>query len=53
MARLEAGLVQRARLLDAVLADCYGEQRLLQEGRLPASLVLGNPQFLRPCQACR
>jgi uncharacterized circularly permuted ATP-grasp superfamily protein/uncharacterized alpha-E superfamily protein len=47
--RLEAGLIQRARMLDAVLADCYGEQRLLLEGRLPASLVLGNPQFLRPC----
>jgi uncharacterized circularly permuted ATP-grasp superfamily protein/uncharacterized alpha-E superfamily protein len=47
--RLEVGLVQRARLLDAVLADCYGEQRLMLEGHLPASLVLGNPQFLRPC----
>jgi uncharacterized circularly permuted ATP-grasp superfamily protein len=46
---LEAGLIQRARLLDAVLADCYGEQRLMLEGRLPASLVVGNPQFLRPC----
>ncbi len=47
--RLEAGLIQRARLLDRVLADCYGEQRLIREGRLPAPLVLGNPQFLRPC----
>jgi uncharacterized circularly permuted ATP-grasp superfamily protein/uncharacterized alpha-E superfamily protein len=47
--RLEAGLIQRARLLDAVLADCYGEQRLMVEGQLPAALVLGNPQFLRPC----
>ena len=47
--RLEAGLIQRARLLDAVLADCYGEQRLMLGGRLPAPLVLGNPQFLRPC----
>lgn len=46
--RLEAGLVQRARLLDAVLADCYGEQRLMLDGGLPAPLVLGNPQFLRP-----
>ena len=45
---LEAGLTQRARLLDAVLADCYGEQRLMLEGSLPAPLVLGNPQFLRP-----
>jgi len=47
--RLEKGLVQRARLLDAVLADCYGEQHLMLEGHLPAPLVLGNPQFLRPC----
>jgi uncharacterized circularly permuted ATP-grasp superfamily protein/uncharacterized alpha-E superfamily protein len=47
--RLETGLIQRAHLLDAVLADCYGEQRLMLEGRLPPPLVLGNPQFLRPC----
>ena len=47
--RLEAGLIQRARLLDAILTDCYGEQRLIVEGRLPPPLVLGNPQFLRPC----
>jgi uncharacterized circularly permuted ATP-grasp superfamily protein/uncharacterized alpha-E superfamily protein len=46
--QIEAGLIQRARLLDAVLADCYGEQRLMQEGLLPAALILGNPQFLRP-----
>ncbi len=46
--RLEAGLIQRARLLDAVLADCYGEQRLVVDGHLPAPLLLGNPQFLRP-----
>jgi len=45
---LEAGLVQRARLLDAVLSDCYGEQRLMLDGALPSTLVLGNPQFLRP-----
>jgi uncharacterized circularly permuted ATP-grasp superfamily protein/uncharacterized alpha-E superfamily protein len=47
--RLEAGLVQRARLLNLLLADCYGEQQLMKQGRIPASLVLGNPQFLRPC----
>jgi uncharacterized circularly permuted ATP-grasp superfamily protein/uncharacterized alpha-E superfamily protein len=46
---LETGLIQRARLLDAVIADCYGEQRLMLDGLLPAPLVLGNPQFLRPC----
>jgi Uncharacterized conserved protein len=46
---IEAGLVQRARLLNAILADLYGPQALLREGRLPAALVFGNPHFLRPC----
>jgi uncharacterized circularly permuted ATP-grasp superfamily protein/uncharacterized alpha-E superfamily protein len=46
--QLEEGLVQRARVLDAVLADCYGEQRLMLEGHLPPPIALGSPQFLRP-----
>src|SRR5215475_6523528 len=45
---LEAGLVQRAELLEAVLADAYGSARLVREGRLPAAVVAGNPEFLRP-----
>jgi uncharacterized circularly permuted ATP-grasp superfamily protein/uncharacterized alpha-E superfamily protein len=45
---LKAGLVQRAALLEAVLADCYGESKLVREGRLPAALVAGHPEFLRP-----
>ncbi len=44
---LEVGLAQRAELLNAVLADLYGEQRLLSEGVLPAAAVLGHPGFLR------
>ena len=44
---IEAGLIQRAKLLNAVVADLYGPQRLLTEGLLPASLVFGNPNFLR------
>lgn len=48
-AGLEAGLVQRARLLDAVLADAYGSQRLLDEGLLAPELLYANPAFLRPC----
>jgi uncharacterized circularly permuted ATP-grasp superfamily protein/uncharacterized alpha-E superfamily protein len=48
--RLEAGLIQRARLLDAVLCDVYGEQRLLTTGVLPPALVYANPGFLRPCR---
>lgn len=46
-AGLEAGLAQRARLLDAILNDLYGAQRTLTEGLIPAELVLGNPAFLR------
>ncbi len=49
-ATIEAGLIQRARLLEAVLADVYGPQRLLAEGVLPPALVFGNPGFLRPCR---
>ncbi len=45
---LEAGLVQRAGLLEAVLADVYGPGELIRDGRLPAALVAGNPEFLRP-----
>ncbi len=46
--RLEAGLIQRASLLEAILADVYGPAELIREGRLPAALVAGNPEFLRP-----
>ncbi|HEY8876770.1 MAG TPA: circularly permuted type 2 ATP-grasp protein [Roseateles sp.] len=44
---IEAGIAQRARLLDAVMADTYGERKLLRQGLLPASLVLAHPQYLR------
>ena len=45
---LSAGLVQRAGFLEALLADIYGEQRLIAEGTLPGILVGRNPEFLRP-----
>ncbi len=48
---LSAGIAQRARLLNAVLADLYGPQRLISEGLLPAELVFGHNNFLWPCQA--
>ena len=47
-AATEAGLVQRARLLDAILSDLYGPQRLIRERVMPPELVLANPAFLRP-----
>jgi uncharacterized circularly permuted ATP-grasp superfamily protein/uncharacterized alpha-E superfamily protein len=46
---IEAAIVQRAMLFNAVLADLYGPQELLREDRLPAELVFPNPAFLRPC----
>ncbi len=50
---LQTGLVQRARLLEAILADVYGPQKLLAQGLLPAELVFANPCFLRPCHGIR
>src|SRR5579862_6527036 len=46
---IEAAVIQRATLLNSVLADLYGPQRLLREKMLPAELVFPNPAFLRPC----
>ncbi|AZC28584.1 hypothetical protein C4K38_0597 [Pseudomonas chlororaphis subsp. piscium] len=48
--QLSAGIAQRARLLNAVLADLYGPQRLISEGLLPAELVFGHNNFLWLCQ---
>lgn len=46
-ARIEAGVLQRVRLLEAVMADIYGPRRLLKDGLLPAALVQGHPDYLR------
>lgn len=46
---LEAGLIQRTRLLNALLADIYGPQTLVREGLIPPALLFANPAFLRPC----
>lgn len=46
--RIEAGVQQRMRLLEAVLADVYGPQNFLKQGLLPPALVYGHPGYLRP-----
>lgn len=46
---IETGLVQRAELLNLVLADIYGPQQLLKEGLLPPELVFGHAGFQRSC----
>lgn len=45
--RIEAGVLQRVRVLEAVMRDIYGERRLLKDGLLPAALVQGHPDYLR------
>ncbi|HEY3599901.1 MAG TPA: circularly permuted type 2 ATP-grasp protein [Paraburkholderia sp.] len=46
-ALIERGVMQRARLLNALVADVYGPQTLLQRGKLPPALVYGHPGYLR------
>src|SRR5260370_11661089 len=46
-ARLEAGLIQRVRALNAFLADVYGDGCILSDGVVPRDLVLGCRQFRR------
>ncbi|MDP5307839.1 circularly permuted type 2 ATP-grasp protein [Paracoccus spongiarum] len=50
---ISAALVQRADLLEAVMADLYGPNRLVASGRLPPALVAGNPGWLRPMVGIR
>jgi len=52
-ATIEAGIQQRARLLDRVMADIYGPQELLSRGLLPSALVHGNPGYLRAMQGVK
>ena len=48
-AEIEAGVIQRATLLNQILVDVYGEQNILKEGLIPQALVHGHGGFLRPC----
>lgn len=44
---LDRGLAQRVMALDAFVADCYGAQRALREGVIPARLVYTSRGYLR------
>jgi uncharacterized circularly permuted ATP-grasp superfamily protein/uncharacterized alpha-E superfamily protein len=52
-AEVSAAVAQRATLLNAMLADLYGEQKLLAEGLLPPALVYGQHGYLWPCQGVK
>lgn len=49
---IERGVAQRARLLEALVADIYGAQTLLARGLLPPALVFGHPGYLRAMKGC-
>ena len=48
-AGIEAAVIQRATLLNRILIDVYGEQKILEEGLLPSALIHDHAGFLRPC----
>lgn len=47
--QLEAGLCQRAQLLNLLLQDAFGQQQMLREGCLHPALYYNNPAWLQPC----
>ena len=40
------GVAQRAELFERILADVYGEGRLIADGALPAAALTGSPDFV-------
>ena len=45
---VETGVLQRMDLLERIMGDVYGPQRLLAANLLPPALVHGHPGYLRP-----
>jgi uncharacterized circularly permuted ATP-grasp superfamily protein/uncharacterized alpha-E superfamily protein len=45
---IEAGIIQRAELLNLLLQDIYGPRNLISNHDLPPALLFANPAFLRP-----
>ena len=50
---IEAGVAQRAELLNRVLGDIYGTQELLHSGAIPASVIFGHSGYLPPALGLR
>ena len=50
---IAAGLVQRAELFERVVADIYGDNRLVADGLLPPRLIAASPEYLRPMVGVR
>lgn len=50
---IERGVQQRAQLLNALLADLYGPQRMMAEGIIPPELAFGHPNYLWACRGIK
>ena len=48
-ATIERGLIQRAELMNLLVADLYGPRRTIQNSLLPIEFIANFPGFLRPC----
>jgi len=46
--QISAALMQRADLLETIVADLYGANSLVRDGLLPPSLIARNAEWLRP-----
>ena len=46
---VEAGLKQRAELLNLVMKDVYGDRNLIKNGIIPHEVIYGHRGFLRQC----
>jgi len=42
---LSRAAIQRARLWDGILRDCYGPRKLLEDGLIPPSLLFSQPNY--------
>ena len=51
--QIEAGIEQRADLLNRVLGDIYGPQELMKSGAIPPPVVFGHRGFLGPAQGLK
>ncbi len=46
--QISQGLIQRAELLERIVADLYGPATLVRDGYLPPDVIARNPAWLRP-----
>lgn len=47
--RLEKGLIQRITALNLFIADLYGDQKILRDGVIPASIIHSSRYFSKQC----